>query len=439
MRLFYLILGNTVLASITNTFAWFALVFFAYLETNSVMATSIIGGAFLTLTALSGIFFGTFVDHHPKRMVMLISSSISLVCYAIAGLVYLSVPDGAFSQVFSPALLALIALIVMGSVSGNARMIALSTSVTLLVPEERRANANGLVGAGNGVSFSLSSIISGLLIGWYGMGAVLLLSVLITFGVVLHLLTIRYPREVFAHEESGEQKSMDLRGTIAAILAVPGFMMLIFFTTFNNFLGGVFMALMDAYGLSLMSVESWGLVLGVVSPGFILSGLAIAKWGLGKNPLRTLLMVNVVMWSVCIFFVIQPWIVLLLIGMLIWMCLSPVIEATEHTIIQKIIPYERQGRVFGFAQSVEQTASPLTAFLIGPIAQYLFIPFMTTGAGVALIGGWFGTGPARGIALVFIAAGFLGLFVTLYAFRSRSYRLLSMRYQEANIQQKISI
>jgi len=110
------------------------------------------------------------------------------------------------------------------------------------------------------------------------------------------------------------------------------------------------------------------------------------------------------------------------------MLLGPYAEAAEQTILQKVVPYERQGRVFGFAQSIEQAASPLTAFLIGPITQLVFIPFMTTGAGVEVIGGWFGTGPDRGIALVFIITGLLGLGVTILALFSRPYRQLSTRY-----------
>ena len=39
--------------------------------------------------------------------------------------------------------------------------------------------------------------------------------------------------------------------------------------------------------------------------------------------------------------------------------------------------------MFGFAQSVEQAASPLTAFLISPLAQFAFIPYMTDGRGAA--------------------------------------------------------
>ena len=93
-----------------------------------------------------------------------------------------------------------------------------------------------------------------------------------------------------------------------------------------------------------------------------------------------------------------------------------------------MVPLARQGRVFGFAQSVEQSASPLTAFMIGPLTQFVVIPFMTDGAGADAIGSWFGTGPARGMALVFTIAGLVGLIVTILAFNSRYYRELSAAY-----------
>jgi DHA3 family multidrug efflux protein-like MFS transporter len=95
-----------------------------------------------------------------------------------------------------------------------------------------------------------------------------------------------------------------------------------------------------------------------------------------------------------------------------------------------MIPPERQGRVFGFAQSIEQAASPLTAFMIGPIAQLIFIPFMTTGVGVELLGPWFGTGTDRGLALLFTVTGLIGLFVTLMAMQSNAYKTLSAHYTQ---------
>ena len=55
---------------------------------------------------------------------------------------------------------------------------------------------------------------------------------------------------------------------------------------------------------------------------------------------------------------------------------------------------------------------------------------MTTGAGVELLGDWFGTGRDRGMALLFIVAGVIGLIVTLFALRSYAYRTLSATYDK---------
>jgi MFS transporter, DHA3 family, multidrug efflux protein len=431
MKTFYFLLGNTVLASVTNMTVWFALIFFIFLETRSVFATAVCSGIYLTIVALSGFWLGSIVDHNKKKQVMLGSSIVSLLIYVIGLAIFLTAPEGTFKDPTSIRLWLLVVLLLAGVIAGNLRTIAIPTVVSLLVPPENRDKANGLTGTATGVSFLVVSVISGLLVGFGGMHIVLSFAIGMSLLAIAHLLTVTVPEKEIVHTAEN-QKKVDLKGTYKVVRGIPGLFALILFTTFNNFLGGVFMALMDAYGLSLVSVQVWGLLWGVLSCGFIVGGLVIAKWGLGRNPLRMLFITNIVIWSISSVFTIIPSIILLAIGMFIYICFVPVIEATEHTIIQKVVPHERQGRVFGFAQSVEQSASPFMAFLIGPIAQFIFIPFMTTGAGVALIGEWFGTGPDRGIALVFTIAGVIGLTVTFIAFRSASYRLLSRQYLAEN-------
>ena len=124
---------------------------------------------------------------------------------------------------------------------------------------------------------------------------------------------------------------------------------------------------------------------------------------------------------------------LLAIGFVIYTALIPVVEASEQTIIQRVVPFEEQGRVFGFAQMMESGASPITAFLIGPIAQVWVIPFMTDGAGADAVGSWFGTGSDRGMAVVFMVAGVIGLVVTILAMRSDGFGDLSSRYDESGV------
>lgn len=106
-----------------------------------------------------------------------------------------------------------------------------------------------------------------------------------------------------------------------------------------------------------------------------------------------MLLRNLVNWVMSATFTLQSSILLLVIGTFVWLFLIPVIEAAERTVLQRSIPYERQGRVFGFAQMVENAASPLTALCIGPLAEVFFMPLMTDGR--APTGSAAGSAPGR--------------------------------------------
>lgn len=431
MKTFYAVIGNTLFSTITNFFVWFALVFWLYLSTQSVLATSIIGGLFMVVMAVSGFWLGSIVDHNRKKTAMIASSVATLFFFTVSAVVYALSPETAFVSIESPLLWCVVLAALAGVTAGNIRGITLPTLVTILVPEDRRDKANGVTGIVMGISSFGSGIASGFALAHLGMLWVLIIGIVFTILSIIHLVFIKIPEPKIVHVQQGEPKGkVDIKGTVKAIKSVPGLFPLIFFTTFNNFLGGAFIALMDPYGLSLMPVQIWSLVWGFLSTGFIVSGIFIARRGLGKKPLRNLFIINGITWTTCILFTAQPSIALLVSGILVWVLMMPFIEATEQTIIQKVVPLERQGRVFGFAQSIETAAAPLTAFIVGPLAQFVFIPFMTTGKGVDLIGSWFGTGPGRGMALIFIMAGTVGLIVTIIASCSRAYKLLAKRYQE---------
>ncbi len=253
MRTFLHVLVNTAVANITTSFLWFALTFWVYLETRSVLATGIIGGAYMLLLALFGMVFGTFVDRRRKQRVMVLSGLVTLAAFLIAAALYLWQPESALLDLSGPWFWVFSAVILAGAVVENLRNIALSTTVTLLVPTERHANANGLVGTVQGLAFLVTSVFSGLAIGFLGMGWTLAIAIAFTVAPLIHLALIRVPEDQPAPVKGS--KILDVRGAAAAIRAVPGLFALILFSTFNNLVGGVYMALMDPYGLTLFSVQ----------------------------------------------------------------------------------------------------------------------------------------------------------------------------------------
>ena len=127
-------------------------------------------------------------------------------------------------------------------------------------------------------------------------------------------------------------------------------------------------------------------MLGVSATGFIIGGLAVAKFGLGRNPIRTMLLLVMFMGLLGALFTLRDWWWLYAGGIWIYMMLIPAVEAAEQTVIQKVVPFRTQGRVFGFAAAFESAAAPVTAFLIAPIAEFAIIPYMESDSGRATYG-----------------------------------------------------
>ncbi|WP_314651748.1 MFS transporter [uncultured Microbacterium sp.] len=429
-RAFLNVLVNTLIANVTTSFLWFALTFWVYIETQSVLATGVIGGAYMLFVAFFAMLFGTIVDRHRKHAVMLLSSVISAVAFLAAGVLYLAQPESALLDLGGPWFWLFSAVILFGGVIEQLRNIALSTTVTLLVPEERRANANGLVGTVQGIAFLITSVFSGLSIGFLGMGWTLAIAIAAMAVTFVHLLFIRIP-EGDPQVDAEAKGALDFGGSVRAIRLAPGLFALIVFSTFNNLIGGVYMALMDPYGLTLFDAQTWGFALAFASTGFLIGGGLVAKFGLGVKPVRTMLLVVIAMGVLGAVFMLREWWWLYVLGMWVYMALVPPVEAAEQTVIQKVVPFERQGRVFGVAAAMEAAAAPITAFLIAPIAEFLIIPFMESREGQRQWGWLLGDGDARGIALVCLFAGLIMVVAGTLAFFTKSYRTLTQLYAEA--------
>jgi len=158
MKQFYAVLVNTLIANVTTSYLWFALVFWLYLETKSVLATAVVGGMYMLLVAFSGLLFGTFVDKNFKKHVMVLSSAISSGAYILAGVIFWTAGESKLADMSSPLLWLFAGIILIGAVVENLRNIALSTTVAILVPKNQRDRANGLIGSVTGVAFLVTSV-----------------------------------------------------------------------------------------------------------------------------------------------------------------------------------------------------------------------------------------------------------------------------------------
>ena len=209
-----------------------------------------------------------------------------------------------FSTVASVRFWAFAVTLLAGAIAGSVYNIAIPTLIPVLVPEDRRDRANGMFGTTMGIAFAITSVFSGLGLAYGGMGFVLTAAPisLVVCIVLLALTPIPEPDKAkveprHRRDRSGAHLCRTGRGppwNDRSRQSVPGLFGLIIFATINNFLGGVFFALMDAYGLTLVTVQVWGALWGFLSISFILGGLYIARNGLGSNPLRILFRNNII-------------------------------------------------------------------------------------------------------------------------------------------------
>src|SRR5690606_24108525 len=105
-----------------------------------------------------------------------LSSMVSTVAFVAAGVLYLWQPEERLLDITGPWFWLFAVVILFGGVIEQLRNIALSTTVTLLIEAERRDRANGLVGTVQGIAFLITSVFSGLAIGFLGMGWTLLIA-----------------------------------------------------------------------------------------------------------------------------------------------------------------------------------------------------------------------------------------------------------------------
>ncbi|WP_345752617.1 MFS transporter [Microbacterium rhizophilus] len=429
MRTFLHVLVNTALANITTSFLWFGLTFWIYAETRNVIATGVIGGAYMLFIAVFSMFFGTLVDRFRKKAVMLWATVIAFGVFCLDAAFFFVIGEQRMIELRLPWFWIFAVVMLAGAVVEQLRSIALSTTVTLLVPEERHANANGMVGTVQGVSMLVTSVLSGLSVGFLGMGWTLIIGLVAMLLAMLHLAALAIPEREIVHLE-GQTKWVDIRGGWLAVRAASGLFALVLFSTLNNFVGGVYMALMDPYGIDLFEVQGWGIWFAVASTGFIAGGAVVAATGLGRRPMRTMLLIAAFIGLVGAVFTLREWGWLFIVGCWVYMAAIPAVEAAEQTVIQRVVPYEKQGRVFGFAMTFEAAAAPITSLLIAPIAQAWVIPYMR-GEGEQRWAWLLGEGQNRGIALIFLIAGVICALIALLAFLTPQYRRLSAQYEHS--------
>ena len=105
-------------------------------------------------------------------------------------------------------------------------------------------------------------------------------------------------------------------------------------------------------------------------------------------------------------------------GMFVLLFFVPLASGPSSAIFQSKVDLAVQGRVFAMRSMISRSMMPLAFLTAGPLADYVFEPWMREGGVLAstILGSLLGTGAGRGMGLMFVLAGLGGVLASVLAY-----------------------
>jgi uncharacterized membrane protein YidH (DUF202 family) len=101
----------------------------------------------------------------------------------------------------------------------------------------------------------------------------------------------------------------------------------------------------------------------------------------------------------------------------------PILNGASQAIWQSKVPPDVQGRVFAARRFLAQITTPVALLVVGPVADRWFEPAMSEGGSwVPYFGGWVGSGPGAGMALLLLLAGVAAAVIAAFGYSRREVR-----------------
>jgi len=191
----------------------------------------------------------------------------------------------------------------------------------------------------------------------------------------------------------------------------------------SNFIISFVVILLPPLVLSFASPKALGTVLSVASVGLLTGGIFISIWGGPKRRINSILGLMFLQGMVLFLGGFKANLPLITVASFIFLFTAPIVNAASQAIWQTKVPYDVQGRVFAMRRMIAWSTIPFAYILSGPLADKVFEPMLAVnGSQANLIGRIIGTGPGRGIGLLFIILGALTLLIPIIGYLSLSLR-----------------
>lgn len=423
-RTFYLILFTQVISLIGSRLSALALGFLVFRQTGQATVLALIQFFDILPNVLLNSFSGLIADRFDRRKIMIIAD----ICSALGTTFLLFTLINGVFEVWH-----LYAITFVQSTCAMFQRPAFQASITMLIPDEKRARANALLELSQPLAGIFAPVIAGVVFVTIGIQGAIALD-LLSFGVAIGaLIWARIPAPPQSAE--GGQTEGFFRQLTAGFRFLwsrrPLFVLVSAFTL-TNFFFTLAMGLETAYPLARTDSEATtGTILGVGSAGMVLGAAFLAWWGGTKRRIHTMMPAVLGASAAMIVLGMAQTPIALALAYFLMLFIFGFINAPFNALVQAKVPPDLQGRVFGAIYQLSFTLIPFAYVLSGVLADQWAEP--AAKAADWVFSGWVGRGSGAGMGLIFVVCGAIIVLFNVLVYALPMVRQIDTRLPDAGV------
>lgn len=345
------------------------LIYWIFFETKSMTIVSLASFFSFLPQFILGFFVGVFADRWNRKLLI----GLSDFCQALTTLSLIFLFFFNIRQVWL--------IILINSIRGVFQAFhwpVVNAIIPLMIPKKNLSRMNGINYFFTGLVNTMGPIIAGILLLLFPIDQILWVDVLTFLIAIIPLLFIKIPpvlRKVLPKHKRSYFREFIVG--FKAIIIVPGLLTLLFVATILNFLGNPFSTLMIPYvsGTHSGTVENLAIVLASIQAGmFVGAIIVVVKKVWNKKPL--IIFTGILIGEVghLILALAPPQnFIMISIGGFMFAFIVPFINTMFLTILQTVIPPDKQGRVMSNVITIVTLVSPVAMLISGPLAELIGI------------------------------------------------------------------
>ena len=352
-----------------STIVQFVIIWWIYYETGSMTIVSLATFFSFLPQFILGPLAGVFADRWNRKFLI----GLSDFCQALTTLSLIFLFFFNIRQVWL--------IILINSIRGvfqGFHWPVVNAIIPLMIPKKNLSRMNGINYVFTGLVNTMGPIIAGILLVLFpnDITPILWVDILTFLIAITPLLLIKIPpilKKVLPKHKRSYFR--EFKVGFKAIKIVPGLLTLLFVATILNFLGNPFSTQMTPYvqGAHSGTVENLAIVLASIQAGMFFGAIiVIIKKVWNKKPV--IIFTGILIGEVghLILALAPPQNFLMIsIGGFMFAFIVPFVNTMFLTILQTVIPPDKQGRVMANVITIVTLASPIAMLISGPLAELI--------------------------------------------------------------------